>query len=400
MNQKLNEWAEVKAKTARTLVVVCGKSTFSMGKPPNCISIRNIAAIADGVNIPISAVAYVCRDASIDDAQAIYGMVLDVVHEDPTKRPLWEKVRDWSERMHELGHLRRLIVLPKDRFDEHLRTGQAASVFDVYCEGGEDVWCSQADAYDAVLVCRPLSLELRVLVDDVGKTVWVEDGDEPRPKGILPRLGDAIINRIRVPNPAYHFDDEGKVFSVSTEIDVEKDAACLNELWANTTTTTAHIAASRSVGIFPVTLIRREWHEHPLHNSSRTAKLTFWFRHVELDKWSDFKSHVAISLAKLAYANHTQQAPSRASAPEGERQVGTTEETGAVVAARRLGVTKHTVGTRGTVVVDVGGREVVGWADEELGAGCNVVVERDGRTTAVRVPDQPIDHSTTTDPCT
>jgi hypothetical protein len=394
----LNDWAAIKAKPHTTLVVVCGDKSFPIEKPAGCISVRGLHFTLCHLLFTHASAVYVCHDASLKDSTTIAELAEDVHYEDPTKQPLHKKIRAWSTLMKELGHDKRLIVMPANRYDECSRQCTLGDGR-FFVDGGQRL-IAERDEFDAVFVCRSISQELQLQVEDVGKTVWLEDGDGPRPKGLFPRPGDASINRTRVPVPAYQFDDEIKIFSVATELDVEKDAACLTELWSRTAAPNTYIAISRSHGVFPVILVRRDWSEEPQQGARRTAKLMFWYRLAEPGNWADFKNSLVMYLARQRNGQ-TKEEEQTPTVPTTSTQTNGDDDDALV------GTATHTVNAGGTVIVNVGDHEVVGFANEDLTRGEEVSVGKDRRVARAQPPiitAQPNGLTTTTSsglpPCT
>ncbi len=297
----LRKWAELKLKANYlNLFVVCGKATWDSSRPDRCIALRQIRSGGSTqfqIHVhPTATAAYVCADASMDDAHAIAELVHDVTYENPAMRPLRMKVDAWNNAAAGNGHTARLVVVPKARYDAQYNSKSSdASIVGcfVFVEG-QDVWRYGTTKIDAVFLCAGVSQETRLLAEECAKEVWAEDVDHPQPKGLIPRPGDGAIGWLRLPKPTFsvhpNFPTNPTIYVTST-LSREHDRELSRMLWDIDVSAPHCLRLPQLEGAPDMYVRGRDWSDVRTALASDCAhevSVRFEFKYHDLDEWSQF----------------------------------------------------------------------------------------------------------------
>lgn len=281
----LKIWADEKGQKYNHLIVVSEDSEpKAIHKVWTVSDLQQLAELCEQYKLePNGFAVYISHHIAKEIAEFAHHVAHDVTYELPFMRPLFVKVQEWIHVVKARGSCSVLIIVPKDRLSsgilEIVNTPTDITMAFFVEEPGNRLNGKQ-DEYDDVFIAPTISRELRVQAEVVGKRVWVEDQDEPSPKGIIPRAGDAVLGGVRVPSPIIHIEEQKRLIMVTTTIDMVQDHTCLNELWSSTDNSSTHLSLSpSSPHSFPMSIVSRNWTD-ALWLPKR-AHLTFGLRLVE-----------------------------------------------------------------------------------------------------------------------
>lgn len=286
MSYVLQSWA--KSKTHKNLLVFVDKTTTISKLPERCLLFNAGPGALDTLRFePFNTAVYVSHCVSEEDTYAIASRYWDVTYGDPTRAPLFAKVNAWKEtvraKVAELAGIARnlelVIVCTKEQRDllqKHDALVNLVHIFDTNMASFCDHVGAVKGMYDAAFVCHGVTKEARVLTEEVAKEVWVEDGTGPEKKGLVPRVGDGALDKIRLPKPTWILNKDG--LHITCTVNVVHDRSLFEELrHLGEMHQTMQVELPNVGGDWTMRFREWRWSFSPLHNHEAIATWTLSF---------------------------------------------------------------------------------------------------------------------------
>ena len=318
MSHVLQSWAN--SKTHKNLLVFVDKNTTIPNLPERCLLFNAGPGVLDVLRFgPFNTAVYVSLCVSEEDTYMIASRYWDVTYGDPQKAPLFAKVKIWADGLRlvprQRASLYRSMIVGTEEQLAHLRKHDAlvnlVSFSDAELVGIHKKVCSMSERnkFDAAFVCGGVSIDARIVAEDAAREVWVEDGVGPEKKGLVPRVGDGALDKIRLPKPSWVLGKGG--LHVTCTINVLHNHALFEALrHVGEMDKTVQVELPNVEGAWTMRLCEWRWSFSPFHAHEAFATWTLSFL-SEADE---------LAFVKSGTTNPTHHAPTSPQPPLSPRR--------------------------------------------------------------------------------